>query len=62
MCFEGTAANTNLWKRAYFLFELMTNKDMMWLARRHHVLEIMLEGVATSAMPPSMGPGTVIFK
>ena len=35
---------------------------MLWLACQHHVMEIMLEGVVTSVLPPSTGPEIVIFK
>ena len=62
MCFDTTAANTGLRKGACILLEQKMEKDMLWLACRHHILEIMLEAVVTSVLPPSSGPEIVIFK
>ena len=62
MCFDTTASNTGLRKGACILLEQKMNKDMLWLACRHHVLEIMLEAVVMSVMPPSTGPEFVMFK
>ena len=62
MCFDTTASNTGIRKGACILLEQQMDKDMLWLACRHHVMEIMLEGVVTSVLPPSTGPEIVIFK
>lgn len=37
-------------------------KDVLWLACRHHIMEIMLEAVVTQALGPSSGPEILIFK
>lgn len=62
MCFDTTASNTGLRKGACILLEQKMEKDMLWLACRHHIMEIMLEAVVTSLLPPSTGPEIVLFK
>jgi hypothetical protein len=37
-------------------------KDMLWLACHHHVMDIMLEAVVLHAVGPSTGPEILIFK
>ena len=38
------------------------DKDMLWLACRHHILEIVLESVVSTSLPVSSGPNIQIFK
>lgn len=37
-------------------------KNMLWLACRHHILEIMLDAVMSTALGPSSGPDILIYK
>ncbi|GBP08501.1 hypothetical protein EVAR_77183_1 [Eumeta japonica] len=37
-------------------------KDALWLACRHHIMEIVLEAVVVQALGPSSGPEILIFK
>ena len=37
-------------------------KDMLWLACRHHILEIMLEAVVVLSLGVSQGPDILLFK
>jgi len=38
------------------------DKDLLWCACCHHILEIMLEAVVLHALGPSKGPEIMIFK
>lgn len=62
MCFDTTAVNSGLRNGACILLEQKMEKDMLWLACRHHILEIMLEAVVSTALGPSSGPDILIFK
>lgn len=62
LCFDTTAVNTGLKAGACILLEQKMEKDFLWLACRHHILEIMLEAVVNEALGPSSGPEILIFK
>lgn len=62
MSFDTTAANTGRRNGACILLEQKMDKDMLWLACRHHILEIMLGAVFSQAFGASTGPDTLIFK
>lgn len=62
MCFDTTASNTGRINGACILLEQKMEKELIWLACRHHILEIVLEAVVVSAMGPSSGPEILIFK
>lgn len=62
MCFDITAVNTGLRNGACIMLEQKMEKDMLWLACRHHIMEIMLEAVVLQALGPSSGPEILIFK
>lgn len=59
-CFDTTAVSTGLRGGACILLEQKMEKDALWLACRHHIIELMLEAVVIQALGPSSGP--VIFK
>jgi len=60
MSFDTTAVNTGLRNGACILLE--QDKDVLWLACRHHIMEIMLEAVVVHAIGCSSGPDTLLFK
>lgn len=62
MSFDTTAVNTGRHNGACVLLEQKMQKDMLWLACRHHILEIVLEAVVMSSIGPSKSPDTAIFK
>ena len=45
MCFDTTVVNSGPRNGACILLEQKLDKDMLWCACRHHILEIMLEAV-----------------
>lgn len=62
MSFDTTAANTGSWKGACILLQQKMQKDMLWLACHHHILEIMLEAVVVLSLGVSQGPDILLFK
>lgn len=62
ICFDTTSSNTGRKNGACVLIELMLGKNLLHLACRHHVHEIMLEEVFLVTMGPSTGPDIGIFK
>lgn len=62
MCFDTTAANTGPRNGACVLLEQKMDKDMLWLACRHHVLELVLEAVVLHSLGSSTGPDILLFK
>ena len=62
MSFDTTAANTGLKNGACNLIEKKRGRDMLWLAHRHHMLEIILEAVVTQSLGHSQAPEIQLFK
>ncbi|GBP08757.1 hypothetical protein EVAR_69905_1 [Eumeta japonica] len=62
MCFDTTAVNLGLRNGACILMEQKMEKDMLWLACCHHILEIVLEAAVSTALGPSSGPDILFFK
>lgn len=62
MSFDTTPVNTGVWNGACILLQQKMGKDMLWLACRHHILEIMLEAVVLTSLGASSGPDILIFK
>ncbi|XP_073413330.1 uncharacterized protein [Dendrobates tinctorius] len=50
MCFDTAASNTGRLKGAYVLLEQMLGRELLHLACRHHILEIVLRGVFDTKM------------
>ena len=62
MCFDTTAANTGKVKGACKLLEVALGRNLLWLACRHHMFEVLLADVFTACQGPSTGPEIAIFK
>ncbi len=62
MCFGTTASNTGRLAGTCVLLEQEIGRFMLWLACRHHILEIVLAAVFASAMGSSSGPDILPFK
>ncbi|KAL4718325.1 hypothetical protein ACJJTC_011720 [Scirpophaga incertulas] len=62
LCFDTTAVNTGLRSGVCVLLERKMDKNMLWFACRHHIMEIMLSGVVDQSLAPSSGPDIQLFK
>lgn len=62
MCFDTTAANTGRHSGACIRLEQFLEKDLYWIACRHHILELVLSAAFTSVMGFSSGPEVPLFK
>ncbi|KAK0046045.1 hypothetical protein Bpfe_024506 [Biomphalaria pfeifferi] len=62
MCFDTTAANTSKVKGACKLLEVALGRNLLWVACRHHMFEVLLADVFTACLGPSTGPEIAIFK
>jgi hypothetical protein len=60
--FGTTSVNTGPRNGACILLEQKTEKDVLWLACRHHIMDIMLGAAVLHALGPSTGPEILIFK
>ena len=59
---DTTAANTGLKMGACTLIEKTLDIELVWIACRHHVLEVMLGDVFLTVMGATSGPDIGIFK
>lgn len=62
MCFDTTASNTGRLKGACVILEQMLERELLYLACRHHILEILLRGAFDTKMESTTGPHPDIFK
>lgn len=62
MCFDTTASNTGKHKGACTLLEVAVGHNLLWLACRHHMLEVLLSDAFGVCFGPSTGPDILIFK
>jgi len=62
LCFDTTASNTGRHSGACQLLETALNRNLLWLACRHHMHEILLSDVFTVCFGPSSGPEVIFFK
>jgi len=61
--FDTTASNTGRLNGACHLLEQKLDRDILYLACRHHVYEIVLQGVFTEVkLATSTGPDILLFK
>jgi len=60
MCFDTTSVNTRLKNGACILLQQKLDKDLLWFACRHHILEIILEAVV-HCLGPAKGPEIMLF-
>ena len=62
MCFDTTAANTGRLSGACTLLEQSVGRNLLWLACRHHILEVLLADAFSECLGPSSGPDILLFK
>ena len=62
LCFDTTSVNTGRFNGVCVLLENKICRELLWLACRHHVLELILAKVFTLCCGPSSSPYTPIFK
>jgi len=63
MCFDTTASNTGKAKGACTLLENTVKRNLLWLACRHHMFEVLLSDAFNAAFQiPSSGPEIQLFK
>jgi len=61
--FDTTASNTGRLKGACYLLEQKLDRDILFLACRHHIYEIVLQSVFDEIqLLPSKGPDVPLFK
>ncbi|XP_044578119.1 uncharacterized protein LOC123260851 [Cotesia glomerata] len=61
ICFDTTSVNTGDKSGACILLEKKLNKELLYLACRHHIFEIMLKNAAAVAWLSTNGPNVTIF-
>lgn len=62
MCFDTTAANTGRKQGACTVLENRLGRNLLWLACRHHMFEVLLADVFKICFGPSTGPDILLFK
>jgi hypothetical protein len=63
MCFDTTASNSGIHSGACVLIQQALNRNLLPLACRHHILEIVVEKAFTAMkIAPSTGPDILIFR
>lgn len=62
MCFDTTASNTGRMKGACVILEKMVERDLLYLACRHHIYEVILKAVFDCKMGSTTAPHPDIFK
>jgi hypothetical protein len=62
MSFDTTSVNTGPRNGACIQLEQKMEKDVLWLACRHHVMDVSLEAQFRHEIWPSTGPEILIFK
>lgn len=61
MCFDTTASNTGHKNGACTILERFLGRELLWLACRHHTMEIILAEVFSLCTGASSGPNIQIF-
>ena len=63
MCFDTTASNTGIRSGACLRIEQKLGRDLLYLACRHHILELVLSAAFTAEMGSiTSGPDVPLFK
>lgn len=62
LVFDTTVSNTGLHHGACVLIEEGLGRELVWIACRHHVHEVVLTSVFRAAFGPTSGPDTGLFK
>lgn len=61
MCFDTTSVNTGCWNGVCTFLEQLFDKELLYLACRHHILEIMLKSIFDCVMGSTTAPHPDIF-
>lgn len=62
MCFDTTASNTGVHAGTCILLEEKLGRNLISLACRHHIMELMVGKVFDTLMGPSSGPNIKLFQ
>jgi len=62
LVFDTTASNTGLTKGACTLIKKALDKELIWIACRHHMFKIMLSDVFKDTLGTTSGPHIALFK
>ena len=62
MCFDTTSSNTGIHIGACVEIERALGKDLLYLACRHHVMELLAGAAFTASLTPSSAPEVLLFK
>ena len=61
LSFDTTATNTGMIRGACIRIEKDLGRDLLWLACRHHVCEVILKSAFDACFGKSSGPAVEIF-
>ena len=62
MCFDTTSVNTGHLNGACILLEEKLGRQLLWVACRHHILELVLSKAFSLCFEPSCSPNIPLFK
>ena len=62
LVFDTTASNTGLHKGTCIKIEKAFGRQLIWIACRHHIMEVVLSDVFSCVFGPTASPHTSIFK
>ncbi|KAK0065707.1 hypothetical protein Bpfe_005140 [Biomphalaria pfeifferi] len=62
MSFDTTAANTDHLNGTCVLLEQKLGKELLWLACRHHILELLCSDIFKKVFGPTSGPNVILFR
>ena len=62
MCFDTTSSNTGVHNGACILIEQKLEKELLHLACRHHIMELLAGAAFAVSMSPSSDPEVMLFK
>ena len=62
MCFDTTSSNTGVHNGACILIERKLDKELLHLACRHHIMELLAGAAFAVSMSPSSAPEVMLFK
>ena len=62
MSFDTTSSNTGVHAESYALIEKKMERNLLYLACRHHMREIIVADVFRCCFGPTSGPDVLLFK
>ena len=62
LCFDTTASNTGHRRGACVQIEQKLNQDLLYLACRHHIMELLIGTTFDKMLKASSGPEILLFK